>query len=276
MSGEEHDLRLVPVVGLPEIEAGTQLGALIAKAAEIEAGDVIVVSQKIVSKAEGRLRKLSSVIPGAEARKLAAVLGKDPGLVELIFEESATVLRAERGVLITETHHGFVCANAGIDSSNLPDDDTVCLLPRDPDASARNLRVELASAGAGGSVGRDSADALRAECPASPAPRSFSTAVVIADSFGRAWRLGQTEVAIGCAGLVPLDDWRGRRDAGGQELEATLIAVADEAAAAADLVRGKDSNIPAVVLRGLDRFVTAEDGPGAAALRRPRAEDLFR
>jgi coenzyme F420-0:L-glutamate ligase/coenzyme F420-1:gamma-L-glutamate ligase len=239
------------VGGLPEIEAGAPLGELISARAQIEAGDVVVIAQKVVSKAEGRLRRLSSVIPGAEARKLAAVLGREPALVELILEESSEVLRAERGVLITETRHGFVCANAGIDSSNVPEDDTVCLLPEDPDASARRIRTEIV--GQGPVIG-----------------------VVISDSFGRAWRLGQAEVAIGCAGLQPLDDWRGRADAHGQELEATLIAIADEAAAAADLVRSKDSGVPVVIVRGLDRFVTAKDGPGATVLRRPPADDLFR
>jgi coenzyme F420-0:L-glutamate ligase/coenzyme F420-1:gamma-L-glutamate ligase len=180
------------------------------------------------------------------------VLGKEPALVELILDESREVLRAERGVLIVETHHGFVCANAGIDSSNLAEPGTVSLLPEDPDASARRIRAEIG--GAGGAT----------------------VAVVIADSFGRAWRLGQSEVAIGCAGLVPLDDWRGRPDAAGAELAATQIAVADEAAGAADLVRDKAARIPAAIVRGLDRFVTPEDGPGASVLRRPRAEDLFR
>jgi coenzyme F420-0:L-glutamate ligase / coenzyme F420-1:gamma-L-glutamate ligase len=243
-----NELAAFGVEGLPEIEAGAKLGEMIAGAAELEDGDLVVVSQKIVSKAERRVRSLSSVIPGAEARKLAAVLGKEPALVQLILDESHEILRAERGVLITETHHGFVCANAGIDSSNLPDDDTVCLLPEDSDASARRIRGEL----------------------------SPTVAVVIADSFGRAWRLGQAEVAIGCAGLTPLDDWRERTDAHGRELEATLIAIADEAAAAADLVRAKDSRTPVAIVRGLSRFVTAEDGPGARALRRPRADDLFR
>jgi coenzyme F420-0:L-glutamate ligase/coenzyme F420-1:gamma-L-glutamate ligase len=246
------ELRVIPVAGLPEVVEGDSVGRLIAERAELEEGDVVVISQKIVSKAEGQVRKLSAVLPGAEARKLAAVLGKEPALVELILEESKEVLRAERGVLIVETKHGFICANAGIDTSNLPQPDTACLLPEDPDASARRIRAEIAAA-SGATVG-----------------------VVIADSFGRAWRLGQAEVAIGCAGLAPLDDWRGRHDAGGRELEATLIAVADEAASAADLVREKDSGVPAVVIRGLDRHVTGEDGPGAAALRRSHAEDLFR
>jgi len=248
-----------PVRGLPEVTAGMAVGELIAAAVAhekgagaLEDGDVVVISQKIVSKAEGQVRKLSSVLPSSEARRLAAVLGKEPALVELILSESAEVLRAERGVLIVETRHGLVCANAGIDSSNLPEDGTACLLPEDPDASARRIRAELSAA---------------------PGAR---VAVIVADSFGRAWRLGQAEVAIGCAGLAPLDDWRGRHDAGGRELEATLIAVADEAASAADLVRDKASGIPVAVVRGLGRFVGEEDGPGAAALRRPREEDLFR
>ncbi len=243
------EVRALPVEGLPEIATGDSLGELIAARAELRDGDVVVISQKVVSKAEGRIRKLASVIPGAEARKLAAVLGKEPALVQLILEESREVLRAERSVLIVETRHGFVCANAGIDTSNLPGGDTVCLLPDDPDASARRIRSEIV----GPTIG-----------------------VVIADSFGRAWRLGQSEVAIGCAGLCPLDDWRGRADAHGHELQATQIAVADEAAAAADLARSKNSGVPAVVLRGLSNYVTPEDGPGARALQRPRGEDLFR
>jgi coenzyme F420-0:L-glutamate ligase/coenzyme F420-1:gamma-L-glutamate ligase len=246
------ELRVRPVAGLPEVSEGTRIGELIAERAEVSDGDVVVISQKIVSKAEGRVRKLSSVLPSAEARRLAAVLGKEPALVELILTESKEVLRAERGVLIVETTHGLICANAGIDSSNLPEPDTVSLLPEEPDASARRIRAELAAA-SGATVG-----------------------VVVSDSFGRAWRLGQAEVAIGCAGLRPLDDWRGRKDAGGRTLEATLIAIADQAASTADLARDKDSRIPVAILSGLGRHVGAEDGPGAAALRRPRDEDLFR
>jgi coenzyme F420-0:L-glutamate ligase/coenzyme F420-1:gamma-L-glutamate ligase len=246
------ELRVSPVQGIPEVSEGMKVGELIAERVGLADGDVVVISQKVVSKAEGRLRRLSSVLPSSEARKLAAVLGREPALVELILSESREVIRVGRSVVIVETKQGFVCANAGIDSSNLPDPDAVCLLPEDPDASARRIRAEIATA-AGAVVG-----------------------VVISDSFGRAWRLGQAEVAIGCAGLAPLDDWRGRRDAGGRKLEATLIAIADEAAAAADLVRDKTSGIPAVLVRGLERYVGAEDGPGAAALRRPRGEDLFR
>ena len=213
----------MPVAGLPEVTEGMAVGELIAARAELADSDVVVVSQKIVSKAEGRIRHLSSVLPGAEARRLAAVLGKEPALVELILEESREVLRAERSVLIVETRHGFVCANAGIDSSNLPEAGTVCLLPEDPDASARRIREEIRTAS------------------------EATAAIVISDSFGRAWRLGQTEVAIGCAGLTPLDDWRGRTDSHNRKLEATLIAVADEAAAAADLVRNKASRVPAAI-----------------------------
>jgi coenzyme F420-0:L-glutamate ligase / coenzyme F420-1:gamma-L-glutamate ligase len=241
-----RELRVVPVEGMPEVREGDRVGELIAERAELDEGDVVVISQKIVSKAEGRVVRLDSVTPSERARGLAKKLGKEAELVELVLSESRAVLRDER-VLITETHHGFVCANAGIDSSNLPEDGTVCLLPEDPDASARKIRAEL---------GRG--------------------AVVISDSFGRAWRIGQAEAAIGCAGLQPVDDWRGRQDASGRELSATVIAIADEVAAAADLVRAKDEGVPAAVVRGLGRYVGAEDGPGAAALRRPPGEDLFR
>src|SRR3954454_4732895 len=230
-----NELRVLPVQEIPEVREGDSVGELIAARAELRDGDIVVISQKIVSKAEGQVRKLSSVLPSSEARRLAAVLGKEPALVEMILSESAEVLRGERRVLIVETRHALVFANAGIDSSNLPEDGTACLLPEDPDASARRIRAELSAA---------------------PGAR---VAVIVADSFGRAWRCGQAEVAIGCAGLAPLDDWRGREDANGQELEATMIAVADQAAAAADLVRSKDSHVPAVIIRGLDRFLTSDD-----------------
>jgi coenzyme F420-0:L-glutamate ligase/coenzyme F420-1:gamma-L-glutamate ligase len=245
-----RELRVLPVEGMPEVREGDRLGKLIAERAELRPGDVVVVSQKIVSKAEGQIRKLSEIAPSKRARELAEKLGKEPALVELVLSESREILREER-VLITETHHGFVCANAGIDTSNLPEDGTACLLPQDPDASARRIRKELATA-------------------------YERAAVVIADSFGRAWRLGQSEAAIGCAGLQPLDDWRGRDDAAGRELSATAMAIADHVAAAADLVRAKDEGVPVAVARGLDRYVSAEDGPGAGALRRPPGEDLFR
>jgi coenzyme F420-0:L-glutamate ligase/coenzyme F420-1:gamma-L-glutamate ligase len=235
--------------GMPEVRPGDDLAALIAAAGggDLRSGDVLVVAHKVVSKAEGAVVALAGVKPSPRAHVLAEQAGKDPRHVQVVLDESAEIVRAERGVLIARTRHGFVCANAGVDASNAPAPDTLVLLPRDPDASAR---------------------ALRAALPARPA-------IVIADSFGRAWRNGQAEVAIGIAGLRPLQDWRGRRDSAGREMRATWIAVADEAAAAADLVRDKDSREPAVVVRGLERHVTEDDGPGAQALLRPREEDLF-
>jgi coenzyme F420-0:L-glutamate ligase/coenzyme F420-1:gamma-L-glutamate ligase len=225
---------------------------MIATAAKLRGDDIVVVSQKVVSKAEDRFRKLGAVSPSERAEALAHEVGKDPRLVELILAESAEVLRATQGVIVVQTHSGIVCANAGIDSSNVPGDETVLLLPEDADASARRLRAEI-------------------ERAAEKRP-----AVIVADSLGRAWRLGQTEVAIGCVGLGPLDDWRGRSDRHGLGLQATQIAIADEVAAAADLARDKASGTPVVIVRGLGRFVTPGDGPGAAALVRPKADDLFR
>ena len=252
------NLELVALPGLPEISAGAKLGGLLASAVErvgvpLSDDDAIVVSQKVVSKAEGRVRRLDEVEPGERAVELAGRLGKDPRLVELVLAESRRIVRAERGVLIVETHGGWICANAGIDASNVPGDGTVVLLPEDPDASARRLRAAIAAA-----------------CGRRPA-------VVIADSFGRPWRIGQADAAIGCAGLRALDDWRGRIDAHGRELTATVVAIADELAAAADLARDKASGGPAVLVRGAGAWRTDEDGPGAAAaLQRAAAEDLFR
>lgn len=250
-------VEVVPLQGLPEIQPGDRLGELLAGAIRasgegLTAEDVVVVSQKVVSKAEGRRVDLAGIEAGERALELAARLGRDPRLVELILRESTDLVRAEREVLIVEGRAGWIAANAGIDASNVPGSDLVTLLPVDSDESARRLRAEL-----------------RATAGAAPA-------VVVADSFGRPWRLGQVDVAIGCAGLLPLDDWRGRLDRHGAELTATAIAVADEVAAAADLARGKDEGVPATIVRGLGRFVTPDDGPGAAALRRPREEDLFR
>jgi coenzyme F420-0:L-glutamate ligase/coenzyme F420-1:gamma-L-glutamate ligase len=219
---------------------------------DLDDGDVLVVAHKVVSKAEGRVRRLPDVEPGEQAVRLAAEQGKDPRAVQVVLDETATLLRAERGVLICETHHGFVCANAGVDASNAAAADELVLLPLDPDESARALRARLAE--------------LRGARPA----------VIVSDSFGRAWRIGQTDLAIGAAGLQPVEDWTGRRDSVGRELRATAIAVADSLAAAADLARAKDSREPAVLVRGLERLVTRDDGPGAAALRRERDLDLFR
>ena len=239
-------ISLEPLRGLPEVRPGSDLAALLAAAAELRPTDVLAVAHKVVSKAEGRVVRVDDVTPGAAARELAAEHGKDPRHVEVILSETAELVRADAGRLICRTHHGFVCANAGVDASNAGAPATLVLLPEDPDASARALRARLGAA------------------------------VVVTDSFGRAWRHGQCEVAIGCAGLVPAEDWRGRRDDDGRELAATVIAIADEVAAAADLVRGKDSREPAVRLRGLERHVIPGDGPGATALVRAREADLFR
>jgi coenzyme F420-0:L-glutamate ligase / coenzyme F420-1:gamma-L-glutamate ligase len=249
-------LTAVAVEGLPEVRPGDDLAALIAEALKrqqetLEPGDVLVMAHKIVSKAEGRIRKLIDVEPGPRAIDLGQALGKDPRHVQVVLDESQAVRRASQGVLICVTHHGFVCANAGVDASNVPGEDTLVLLPKDPDASARELRSQLKSR------------------------LGTKPAVVITDSFGRAWRHGQVDVAIGCAGLEPIDDWRGRTDATGRTLRATRIAVADEIAAAADLTRTKDGALPLVLVRGAGRYVGAGDGPGAAAMIRPKAEDLF-
>jgi coenzyme F420-0:L-glutamate ligase/coenzyme F420-1:gamma-L-glutamate ligase len=246
--------------GLPEIAAGADLAALIAAAAGASPrdGDIVVVAHKAVSKSEGRVRALAEVEPSERAHSLAAAHGKDPRHVQVVLDEARELLRtdAERGVLICVTHHGFVCANAGVDAANAPsgEPDTLILLPVDPDASARALRARL-----------------RELTGAAPA-------VVVTDSFGRAWRHGQTDVAIGAAGIAPLEDWRGRPDSVGRELRATWIALADQIAGAADLARGKDSRQPVVILSGLERHVLppGDDGPGAAALLRPASEDLFR
>jgi coenzyme F420-0:L-glutamate ligase/coenzyme F420-1:gamma-L-glutamate ligase len=218
-------------------------------------GDVLVVAHKVVSKAEGRLRRLDEIEPGERARELAKEHRKDARLVQAVLDESAEVLRAVDGTLICVTHHGFVCANAGVDQSNVSADDRcaeLVLLPEDPDGSAARLRARIE-------------DEL-----------GVRPAVVITDSFGRAWRLGQTDVAIGAAGLTPLEGWVGRADAFGRALRVTSIAIGDSIAAAADLARGKDSLEPVVLVRGLERYVTRDDGPGAAALRRPPEADLFR
>lgn len=237
--------------GLPDVGAGDDLAGLLAAAAgELAAGDVLVVAHKVVSKAEGRTVALADVAPGKRAVALAAEHGKDARLVEVILAESEAIVRSRPGVLICRTRHGFVCANAGVDASNAPVGDLV-LLPADPDASARALRARL----------RDRT--------------GVAPAIVIADSFGRAWRVGQCDVAIGLAGLAAVEDWRGRVDRAGRRLDATVIAVADAVAAAADLARAKDSGEPAVLVRGLERHVIEEDGPGAAALVRARDEDLF-
>ncbi|HEV3071136.1 MAG TPA: coenzyme F420-0:L-glutamate ligase [Solirubrobacteraceae bacterium] len=241
------------VSGLPEVRAGDDLAALIAVALDAEqlAGRIVAIAHKVVSKAEGAVVALTDITPTPQAQALAAEQGKDPRVVQVVLDQSQEVIRAANGVLICRTHHGFTCANAGVDASNASDKGTLITLPQDPDASARKLRARLQE--------------LTGAAPA----------VLITDSFGRAWRHGQCDVAIGCAGLIPLEDWRGRRDSAGLELRATWLAVADAIAASAELARAKDSREPVVILSGLERFVTAADGPGAGALLRPAVEDLF-
>jgi coenzyme F420-0:L-glutamate ligase/coenzyme F420-1:gamma-L-glutamate ligase len=245
------------------VRAGDELAELIVSAMLAESParslrdeHVVVIAHKVVSKAEGAVVALSDVHPGERARELAAeaidpAQAKDPRAVQVVLDESEEILRAERGVLICRTRHGFVCANAGVDASNASSPGTLVLLPRNPDASARAIRARLTQL------------------------TGASPGVLITDSFGRAWRHGQLDVALGLAGMQPLEDWRGRTDSKGLELRATWLAVADAAAATADLARAKDSREPVVIIEGLERFVSAEDGPGAAALVRPLSEDLF-
>jgi coenzyme F420-0:L-glutamate ligase / coenzyme F420-1:gamma-L-glutamate ligase len=241
--------------GIPELRAGDDLAALILDSlgnATLGEDSLLTVAHTAVSKVEGAVVELGGVTPSARALELARELDKDPRAVQVVLEESSELLRADRGVMICRTHHGFVCANAGVDVSNAAAGDQVIVLPRDPDASARRLRARL----------RELAGA--------------APAVLISDSFGRAWRNGQVDVAIGLAGMRALEDWRGRTDARGAQLNATWLAVADAAAAAADLARRKDSREPVVLVEGLADYLSADDGPGAAALLRPLQEDLFR
>lgn len=235
-------MELIAVGGLPEIRPGDDLGSLIAAAVEIQAGDIVVVAQKVVSKAEGRLRNLSEVTPSVRAQELAQRLGADARTVQVVLDESVRVVRAERA-LIVETPHGFVCANAGVDHSNVEEPDTVTLLPLDPDRSAAELS------------------------------RRLGTAVIVSDTFGRAWRLGIVNVALGVAGLPAVNDLRGTPDDFGRDLRATVVAVADELAAAAGLVMRKTARVPVVVVRGW-----SSEGPAGTGrdLIRPAAEDLFR
>ena len=252
MIAPRDPLRLVPLRGIPAVGAGDDLAARILDAARADGlrlcGGVLVVCQKVVSKAEGRVVRLAEIEPSAEARRIAAEDDKDPRHVELVLRETARVVRRARGVLIAETRHGFVCANAGVDLSNAPAPESAVLLPEDPDASARRLREALVARGAG------------------------PLAVIVSDTFGRPWREGLVDVAIGCAGIEPLADWRGRRDFAGRPLEVTAMALVDQLAAAAGLLMGKDAGVPAVWIEG---FAPEGEGRVRDLVRDPKT-DLFR
>ena len=244
---------VIGIEGIGEIRPGDDIARIVIDAAARQrtpliTGDVVVLSQKIVSKSEGRLLRLSEIAPSTMAATFAAELGRDPRLIEVILRESRRIVRMDRGVLVTETRHGWVCANAGVDQSNV-DADLVALLPVDPDGSARAFR-----------------DAVRAQARA-------EIHVIIADTFGRPWREGLVNIAIGVAGFAPILSYLGQQDPAGRPLQATILAIADELAAAAEPVMGKLDRIPAALVRGLTLQASEE---GSKALLRDPARDLFR
>ncbi len=245
-------VQIFPLPGLPEIRPGDDLtclvlGALRMQQIPIVGDDIFVIAQKIVSKAEGRIVSLDSIVPSARAAKWASDWSKDPRVIELVLRESKRIIRMEQGVIVAETSHGFVCANAGIDLSNA-DEGTAILLPENPDASARVLQTRLSEA-LGADIG-----------------------IIISDTFGRPWREGLVNVALGVAGVSPLTDYRGERDANGKLLQATIIALADELASAAELVMGKADRVPVAIIRGV---ASAGKGSGRDLIR-PEEKDLFR
>jgi len=244
---------VIGIEGIAEVRPGDDVARLVFDAAvrqrtPLQTGDVLVVGQKIISKAEGRLVRLPDITPSPVAQGMAVHLGRDARFVEVILRESRRIVRMDKGLLITETHHGWICANAGVDQSNV-DPDTVALLPEDSDRSARQLRERL----------REIA--------------SVDAAVIVADTFGRPWREGLTNIAIGVSGLAPLRSYLGERDPAGRELQATILAVADELAGAAELVMGKLDRVPVALVRGL-RLAPGEEG--SKPLLRDPARDLFR
>ena len=251
-----NSIEIFGITGIPEIQPGDRLGqtiveASVAQGTSLAPGDILVVTQKIVSKAEGRLLKLSTVEPSDFAVNFAKAADRDPRLIELVLQESKSIVRMDpdRGVIISETHHGFVCANAGIDQSNIPGDDVVCLLPVDSDESARRISEDVYSAS------------------------GVRTPVIISDTFGRAWRDGHVNFAVGVAGMDPMMDYRGLPDAQGREMHVTTIAVADEIAAAAELVQFKAIGVPVSVVRG---YPFQEFEGNSSQLVRERARDMFR
>lgn len=249
-----NTIAIIPVPGVPQIRPGDDLPALLLAAIDaakvgLKDGDILVLCQKIVSKAEGAVVDLGTVTPSAFARQIADMWDKDPRMVEVVLTESSRIVRMKNGVVITESKHGWVCANSGVDASNTLADDVVILLPKDPDASARRLRL-----------------AIERE-------RGTSIGVIITDTFGRPWRDGLVEFALGVSGLDPLDDQRGEEDLQGRELHHTVIAVADELAAAAGLLMEKSAAMPAVIVRGY-RYTPADIG--SESLKRSADADLFR
>lgn len=247
------EIRVVGLTGIPEVKVGDDLGRLIVEAAErqgvaIASGDVVVVTSKVVSKVEGRLVPLSSIKPSRFARQAAEHLGKDPRVLEAVLQESRRVVRMVEGLVIAETRHGHICANAGVDQSNVPNG-WVALLPLDPDGSARRIRERIREL------------------------RGVDVAVIVSDTQGRPWREGQIDVAIGVSGLLPIKSYKGVRDPHGYELRVTAMAIADELASAAELVMGKVQNIPAAIIKG---FSYPRGEGSAQMLLRPPDRDIFR
>lgn len=249
-----REIRVIGIRGLPEVTPGHDLVSLVLKSCrrqrlKIRDGDILVFTQKVVSKAEGRLVSLEETIPSSLAEQFSREANKDARAIEVVLSEARRIVKMERGVLITETHHGLVCAHAGVDASNVPAPDSVALLPEDPDRSAMKLKREFHK------------------------KLSVQIAVIISDTFGRPWRNGLTNVAIGVSGMDPFVDYRGREDPHGRPLTATLIAAADELAAAAELVMGKLDRVPVALIRG---YVYKRGRGKAKDLIRPAAKDLFR
>ncbi|WP_119067209.1 coenzyme F420-0:L-glutamate ligase [Rubrobacter indicoceani] len=249
MNGGIH---ILPVARMPEVRPGDDLNEAILNSAgnDLRDGDILIVTHKVISKAEGRLVALADVEPSPFARDFAARNGKDARQVEVVLRESKRIVRMVGGLIIAETRHGFICANAGVDASNVPGNDTVCLLPEDPDASARRILAAV----------KDRLGLSR-------------VAVIATDSFGRPWRAGITNIAVGVAGISPLTDYRGGKDPHGYDLEASVLAVADELAAASELVMNKVDAVPAAIVRGYP-FKAAEGS--ATELVMPPERDLFR
>lgn len=247
-------IQIFPVAGLPEVKTGDDLSQLIIESldggAAVSAGDILVVAQKIVSKAEGRFVRLESVEPSERAVRWASEYQKDPRVIELVLREATRIVRMELGVIVAETRHGFICANAGVDVSNVPEG-MALLLPEDPDRSAREMRERLTEA-FGVPIG-----------------------VIISDTFGRPWREGFVNVALGVSGIAPLLDYRGQRDTGGKMLQATYIALADELASAAELVMGKSDGVPLAIVRGVTAKASDASGSGRDLIRPPE-RDIFR